>query len=298
MSLSKLMDQPVFDDSVKKQECHKYFPQTKSFDYNDTVEIAISQQDVFMAFSESCLELECEITPDAAAGEGTCELTNNVGAFLFSNMTYELNNHVIETVREPGLVSTLRSFALLTPNESKALSLAGWTPDTPVIQKDGRFFLSIPLSFLFSVFYDFRTPIIGKHVFRLTRAANDSNCYQSIKRAEGVATEGTKKATIHIHSMALSAMHIHPNDSIRLKIMSQVEKQSPFVISFRKWDFMENPNVARSTQDLWTVKTLSGLERPRFIIVALQTDIRNSFTKNATYLSHNKITKYESLPEL
>lgn len=291
MSLSKVWEKPVQDETVKKQETHKYFPQTKAFDYNDTIDIAISQQDVFMNFSESTLELECLYT-ESAAGRGTCALTNNVGAFLFSNVAYELNNHIIQNVREPGIVSTIRNYALLTPSESAALSIAGWAPFEPVVQKNGRFFLSIPLSYLFSLFADSRVPMIGKHVFRLTRAANDNNCYQvqrlTTESAEQAALP-SKTLSISIVSLALKVMHIHPHDNIKLSLMSKIEKMTPFFLAFRNWPLMENPNLAQSRQDLWPVKTLSGTERPRFIILALQTNIRNNVLKDASYFNNCKL---------
>lgn len=241
-----------------------------------------------MAFSEATIDLECEYTL-STTGVGTCTLTNNVGAFLFSNLTYELNNHIIETVREPGVLSAIRNYTMLTPNESKALSLAGWSPFSPIVEKNRRFFLSMPLAMLFSVFADNHTPIIGKHVFRFTRAANDNNCYQAKLPEGALDTAVPKTMTIKIIGLSMKVMHIHPHDGLKLKIMSQVEKLTPFSIAFRKWDLLEHPNLAQSKQDLWPVKTVSGTERPRYIIVALQTNVRNNTAADATYFHNNKM---------
>lgn len=290
MSFSRLATKPVFEETIKKQETHKYYPQTKSFEYNDTVEVPISQQDVFVDFSESTLELECQCT-ESATGVGTPTLTNNVGAFLFSNVAYELNNHIVQNVREPGLVSAIRNFLTLTPSESKALTIAGWTPFDSVTVKNGRFYLSIPLSYLFSVFADSRTPLIGKHVFRLTRAANDNNCYQIARPAPTAqdAAPVSKTLSITIVGLALKVLHIHPNEKTQLALMTRIQKEEPFVMAFRNWPLTENPNLARSRQDLWPVKTLSGTERPRYIILALQTDVKSNVEKDASKFDNCKL---------
>lgn len=290
MLASRLLKRPIYDNTIEREEVHTYYPHTKSFGYNDTIEISINQEDALMKLAESYLEIEGKITPDAG-GQGECKLTNNAGVSLFNNASYELNMHQIQSVREPGILTTIRSYCLLTPSESKGFSTAGWSPTEPIVEKDGKFFMYIPLSYVFSVFQDYQEPIIGKHVFRFTRAANDNNCYQSVIVSDaGIKSEGTKRAKIEIINMALKVKHQHPDMTNKLQIMTEIAKETPFFIPFMKWDIYEKPNLADSTQDLWSVKTVSSVERPRFIIIAFQSDRKNSPIKDSNDFDHLDMT--------
>ncbi|XP_030762224.1 uncharacterized protein LOC115887041 [Sitophilus oryzae] len=121
--------QPVnVDESIAREEWHTYHPFTKSFKNSDEIEIVINQQDVFMDISQAELYIEAKFLEEVSTvvKTGKCSLTNNVGAFLFESITYELNGKVIDKVRDPGLISTVKSLLCLNQNESTALDVAGW----------------------------------------------------------------------------------------------------------------------------------------------------------------------------
>ncbi|KAJ8916414.1 hypothetical protein NQ315_014625 [Exocentrus adspersus] len=100
---------PRMDESIEKVEWRTYYPYVKSFRNNDTIEITINQSDVFDAMYDDLLFISGKVT---GAGDGNVALVNNAGAFMFSTITYEMNAKEIESVRERGLVSTVRGYAL------------------------------------------------------------------------------------------------------------------------------------------------------------------------------------------
>lgn len=286
--VNRLLEPPRFDVAISKQELHTYHPQTRSFGYNDTVEINIHQQDILMDFSESSLLIEGALVSEAA-GDGTCKLTSNAGAFIFSDITYELNGKVIEKVREPGYVSTIRALLCYNQNESEALRMAGWSLEKPLfINTDNTFSMHIPLSFLFSLFKDYKLPIMGKHVFRLTRAVNDNNCY--VCESVEAGRPPTKKASIVLNNVCMKIKQIHLNMEEKLQIMSRVEKQDPFYIKFRKWDFYENPNMPNTTDETWPVRTSTEVERPRYVVVMFQTNLKANSNADVSEFHHLNIT--------
>lgn len=287
MSLSKMLrENPVYEESIAREELHTYHPQTASYDYSDTIEITIAQDSAFIVFADSYLLIEGRFIV-AAAGDGKPELTANAGAFMFSDMTYELNGKEIEKVRDPGILSTIRAYLCYSKNESEALHIAGWVVGgKPLYMSGEKFIMQIPLSFLFSVFQDFKNPILGKHVFRLTRATDDQNCYVT----KPVDNKATKKASIKIDNISMKVLHIHPNAMEKLDVMKQLDLQVPFHIPFRKWQFYEKPTMSGTNEDLWPVKMTSPVERPRYVIVAFQTNIKHNFLKDASYFENLNIT--------
>lgn len=279
--------QPVnVDESIAREEWHTYHPFTKSFKNSDEIEIVINQQDVFMDISQAELYIEAKFLEEVSTvvKTGKCSLTNNVGAFLFESITYELNGKVIDKVRDPGLISTVKSLLCLNQNESTALDVAGWNWPSGAVKsyepETDNFSLLIPLNFLLNVFSDYTSAIMGTQKLKLVRAKKDDNCY--------VNSEGNKKADITILNIELRVKHIYPNDSVKLKLFEAISKDKPIFIGFRKWEIHELPALRQARKDVWTVKAAS--ERARYVVVFFQEDRKDNYKADGTYFDNLKIT--------
>lgn len=67
----------------------------------------------------------------------TVKLNANVGVFLFNSVTYELYGNVVDHVRNPGRVNTIRGYLCYNPKNSKALVIVGWNfPYLSIINED------------------------------------------------------------------------------------------------------------------------------------------------------------------
>ncbi|XP_014486939.1 PREDICTED: uncharacterized protein LOC106750845 [Dinoponera quadriceps] len=53
-------------------------------------------------------------------------------------------------------------------------------------------------------------------------------------------------------------------------------------MSFRSWDLYEFPLLQNTTKHVWPVKSASNLEKPRYVIFALQTGRMNVMAENIT----------------
>lgn len=275
------------DESIIREEWHTYHPFTTSFNNNDVIEIVINQQDVFLDMSEAQLYIEGEFKEETTAGKtGNCSLTNNAGAFLFESISYEVNGKEIEKIRDPGIVSMVKSLLCLNDQESRALEIAGWNWPSGVLKTlestTNEFNIRIPLSFLLGVFADYKNVIMGKQKIKLVRARHDDNCYKN------VTANGDKKAAITLKSIELKVRHIYPSDAIKLRLLDDIAENKPIFIPFRNWEIHELPALKTTKKDIWTVKTMS--ERARYVIVFFMDNRKDNFKSDCTYLDNLNIT--------
>ncbi|KAJ8909926.1 hypothetical protein NQ315_005645 [Exocentrus adspersus] len=278
---------PKMDESIEKVEWRTYYPFVKSFRNNDTIEITINQSDVFDAMYEGLLLISGKIKK---TGNGSVAFINNAGAFMFSSITYEMNAKEIETVREPGLVSTIRGYLCYTGEDSKHLAVAGWNyPNAPLINYDYFNFL-IPLKHLLNIFNDYRVVTCGKQTIRLTRSNNDNNCLLVTEKTTGGITTSTT-ASIDIENIELKIKRIYPSNDIRLKLLKAIRADTPIIIPFRQWELHMKPALSEgSTKDVWPIKTTTAVESPRYVIVGFQTDKHDNLNKDPTYFDNINIT--------
>ncbi|KAJ8913909.1 hypothetical protein NQ315_005706 [Exocentrus adspersus] len=280
---------PRMDESIEKVEWRTYYPYVKSFRNNDTIEITINQSDVFEAMYDGLLLISGKVKKN---GGGTVSFVNNAGAFMFSAISYEVNVKEIESVRDPGLVSTVRGYMCYTEEDSKHLVVAGWNyPNAPLLDSNEEHFnFLIPLKHLFNIFNDYRVVTCGKQTIRLTRSNNDNNCLLVTERTTG-STTTTTTASIDIENVELKIKRIYPNNDIRLKLLKAIRADTPIVIPYRQWELHMKPSLPQgSTHDVWPIKTTSVMESPRYVIVCFQTDKQDKLTADPTYFDNVNIT--------
>ncbi|XP_050516074.1 uncharacterized protein LOC126890943 [Diabrotica virgifera virgifera] len=280
-----LYQKPRFDDTIRKEEFRTYTPYIKSFNNSDVVEFIINQSDAFFAIHDTLLEIKGSIKK---AGNGTVSLAPNAGSFLFDTCTYIQSSHDMEIVRDPGVVSTIRSLLCYTPEDSKFLSTAGWNyPNYPHLTGDA-FSLLIPIKHIFNIFNDYTKLTYGRQVFRFVRARNDKDCIV-VQEPTGSTTVTTVSLTIS--SMELKVKHVFPNDDVKIELMTPIKNNTPITIPFRKWELNELPSLtAGSRREIWSVKTTSAVERPRYVIVAFQTSKRDDIHADPTLFDHIRMS--------
>lgn len=275
-----IFDDPIFDESIWREEDHTYHPQTTAFENNDEIEISINQQDALIDFYESYLLLDCTFVPvneAVGAAGGICVLSNNCGLFLFDRISYELNGHELEVVRDPGIATTIRGLACYGRAESNALAVAGWNPIgagiPPYNRATREFSLRIPLWFIFNLFTDYPRVLMGRHKIRLVRHRSDTDCYTST---------GTSRATITIRKIALKARHVYPNDEIKLQLLKNIGSGKSFKIPYRVYELHELPVLRAANKENWPLKTGLKIEKVVAVIAAYQTNRRENAAQNAS----------------
>lgn len=277
-----------FDNTIAGLEYHSYLPYVgTSFGHNDEIRIPLHQTDVYTLPSDSYLYFEGEIANTAGSGQvpTTLKLVNNFICHLFDEIRYEINGQIIDRVRNPGITVTLKNLISLNPSESTRLFNAGWTIDnsaTYTLDKN-KFNICIPVNTLLGFFEDYKKILLNlKQELVLLRTANDINAI--------IESTGSNTTEIKFTKIIWKVPHVSVNDHSRLRLLSIIDKARDINIAFRSWELHELPSVPASTKNAWAIKSAAQMEKPRYIIFALQTKRRGQLKSNSSLFDHCNFT--------
>ncbi|XP_067214165.1 uncharacterized protein [Linepithema humile] len=191
---------------------------------------------------------------------------NNCVAFMFDEMRYQLNGVEIDRNRNVGITSTIKNYISLTTEKSKMLKYASWNPNEyPLI--NGNFNFCVLLNALFGFCKDYKRIVINaRHELVLIRSCNDNNCL--------IGRAGTNP-TIDLLKIQWQMPHVSLSEVNKLSLLRTLESGRYLSMCFRSWDLYEFPLLQNTTKHSWAVKTATQLEKPRYIIFALQTGRKN-----------------------
>lgn len=266
-----------YDDTITKIEYHTYSPFLASFNNSDEIRISIQHQDLNILPCESFICIEGKFVKADDTVSTTAKLVNNCICQLLEEVRYELNGLEIDKNRDVGNTSTLKNYISLNENESKMLLNAGWSPENNIQHHNGNFNFCIPLKMLLGFAEDYKKIIVkAKHELILIRSRTDLNAIIS----------STDDIKFKIGKIQWKVPHVMISDEQKLALYKYIESGSSIQISFRSWDMHEYPILPTTTHHVWTVKTSTQLEKPRFIIFAMQTNRTNKKEKDASKFDH------------
>lgn len=273
-----IFQEPAFDDSISKYEYHSYSPYLNNFGKNDIIHICVQHQNLNILPSESYIYVEGTVSKNDGSEVKKTQLVNNCIAFLFDEIRYELNGIEIDSNRNVGITTSIKNYISLNQNESVMLYNGGWCPNSS-LNLDGPYFnFCLPLNKLLGFAEDFKKIIPNaRHDLILTRSRTDEN---------SLVGDAVEQAKITLLRIQWKVPHVHLTDSLKLKLFKSINENDTMKIAFRNWDLYEYPALPTSDHHIWNVKTTSQVEKPRYIIVALQTNKRNQFKENPTYFDH------------
>ncbi|XP_071576357.1 uncharacterized protein [Temnothorax nylanderi] len=274
--------EPIFDERIVGIETHTYNPYVNTtFGHNDEIRIPIQQQDLYTLPCDSFLYVEGRLYDDGAGAttsEATdaqrqyAKLVNNCVAFMFDEIRYELDGVEIDRCRNVGITSTIKIYASLTAERARRLQNAGWSYPTNESN----------LNDVNSTFA--RVVINARHELILIRARNDVNCVVDPKKT--VPRDPAKDPKITLLKVQLRMPHVALNDVTKLSLLRTLESGRFLSVGFRSWDLYEFPLLQSTTKHSWAVKAAPQLEKPRYVIFALQTGRRNEFTEDSSRFDH------------
>ncbi|KAJ8967727.1 hypothetical protein NQ314_002673 [Rhamnusium bicolor] len=97
MELLNITNQPFSDNSIEEYQFHTYQPNISgTLDYNDETRIPIQDLDAYTAPCNSYSYNEGKLTQEDGSATTKLEFINNVIAFLFREIRYEMNGIVID----------------------------------------------------------------------------------------------------------------------------------------------------------------------------------------------------------
>lgn len=290
IDILNISGEPVFDDRIVKIETHTYNPYANStFGQNDEIRIPIQQQDLYTLPSESFLYVEGTFTQPAREGDdqavgdqalGDQVFVNNCAAFMFDEIRYELDGVEIDRSRNIGITTTIKNYVSLTPERGEVLKNASWSIKEN--KRVGYFNYCVPLNTLLGFCEDYKRIVINaRHELILIRSRNDNNCVMGHARNEPI---------IELFKIQWRMPHVVLNDVTKLSMLRTLESGRYLSMSFRSWDLYEFPLLQRTTKHSWAVKTATQLEKPRYVIFALQTDRKNNLEADVSLFSHCYLT--------
>lgn len=118
----------------------------------------------------------------------------------------------------------------------------------------------------------------------MIRAKNDLNCYKSAAGVDGTDVDFT------ITKVSWEVPNITLGDESKLNLMNELRANPSVVLSFRQWEFHELPALNHAKNQVWRIKNSNELEKPRWILVALQKDNMNSRVTDPTSFTHSNVT--------
>ncbi|XP_039276058.1 uncharacterized protein LOC120349644 [Nilaparvata lugens] len=292
---------PSSDNSITGIEYHSHAPYTASFNANDEVRIPIQQQDVYTLPSESYLHLEYTVHgADNAAVAGT-PCVSGFFANLFSEIRYEINGVEVDGIRNPGVTSLMKNAMTFDRDEKCKMEGAGYK-----FSSDDGFadfaanganttVMDVPLRYLLGFAGDYRQILLNvKQELVLRVSATFLDCVN------------VAAANVVITKLLWRMPYVEVADDVRMRLLQIVQNDTAINIPFRHWELYTYPTLPQATKHTWTVKSTAQHEKPRYIIVGLQTARRGVAASNSSKFDkcgmkdirvflNNKYYPYESI---
>lgn len=199
---------------------------------------------------------------------------------MFDEVRHELNGVEIDRVKNVGRASTmkLRTASRTSKLSSYASYCSTMEVTTPVHNAERVIDVTIPLSVWFGFCDDYNKIILNaRHQLILNRYRDTLNCVQG-----GGAANTAARVTLEIRKIIWKMPHITLSDNVKLGMLNYLSKNRKITVQHRSMDIVEFPTLPVAESNMWTVKTVSHLNRPRFVIVGLQTNRNSRHTINAS----------------
>lgn len=290
LNVSTLANQ---DDSIIRKEFYPYEPYTNSYGDSEEIRIAIQSQDTYLLPCESYLYLKITSSTVGTHGNNDAEVhfVNNLASYLFNDVRYELNGVEIDRLRNVGRSSMMKLLVASRTSQLRAyhshcktfegvsprgVRAAGVGPEVALPNKS--YDVVIPLSVWFGFCDDYRKVILNaRHVLILNRSQNTLDCVKG-----GGAANTASRVSIAIDKIQWKMPHVSLADPIKLKMMNYLSKNRKITVQYRSMDFVEYPALPQTSSRMWPVKTVSHVNRPRYVVLGLQTNKVRVHTADAS----------------
>lgn len=287
MEILNVTNGPMFDETIWEKEYHTHNPYASSkLGNNDEIRIPIQQQDAYTLPCESYIYIEGRVLKKDGTTASTVPFINNPMAFLFEEIRYEISNITIDSTKRVGITSTLKTIVSRSPTDMNKLKSAGWVcPEAKTItpSAEGYFDFCIPLCLLLGFAEDYGRIIMNvRQELFLLRSSSD---YDLIKATDGT-TSSTLEWKLDLHKIVWRVPHVRISDDHRVSLLKQLDSDQDIVLPFRSWEMHEYPVLPLNNRQSWTIKTSTNLEKPRYVILALQTKKRNDILMDASLFDH------------
>ena len=305
-SILEIKDNYKEDDSIKSLETFAYQP-ISGTQLNDAgqITIRIENQDAYFYPRRSWLQIEGQLVKaDGAAfiDNDMISLVNNGLMYLFDNIKYHLSGQEIESLYHPGYATTILGLAKYPKDFASSLNQC-WKLDISTTSTDantgfkarhdyiieksapkGSFRFIIDLEHIFGFCEDYDKVMYGfVHSLILVRGANSNN---ALFRATGA---GTVDGKIDIKKISWMMPRLEPSDQKRYLLYKSIEKKETLSVGFRMRQCV-SVALQETPTFTWRLGVRSIPDKPRFMLIALQTGKANAQLQNSALFDHCSLT--------
>jgi len=241
-------------------------------------------------------------------------LTNNAMMHLFSNIKYQLSGQEIESLFHPGKTTTMLGLLKFPDDFQKSTGLNQlWIKDSHttahlqnnigfaarqgyIIQKPdpiGTFSFRVLLKHIFGFCGDYEKVIYGfKHQLTLVRKGDSDAIFKTGAVAAGPENNPQAIAEPDDGKVVLTKLswympHVSPNLEEKLALSKTIESKSSLPVGYLQ---CESIPVTQTRNFSWRLSVKSDVEKPRWIIVAFQTDKSGNHQHNPSIFDHCNLT--------
>ncbi|CAH0394636.1 unnamed protein product [Bemisia tabaci] len=257
--------------ALKYYQLHTYQAYNPSFKNNDEIRIPVNSQDLITVpgYSKLYVEGTIKFTPKVAGVKAdgvVCNLSNNAVAYLFDQVSYEVNGVEVDRTRKVGVTSTANVLLTRTKEEAAALKLAGW--NSPIIDEaNNTFYALVPLDMLLGVFGDYKDPLIRvRQELVLVRSRTNKDSYEFTSGAD------KEDVSLTLTKVQWQMPQIKYNLATEKSILDKVKSNASFQIAFRSFETHVYPQLPVSSKETWKLMTTTNVEAPSYIVVLFQTN--------------------------
>ena len=325
-SILDINEPHLFDESIQSMQYYQFTPATQQNNnvLGAAIKIDINAQDIYILPSKSYLSIKGQIrrtdNNTAFVAGNDISLINNAMMYLFTEIKYDIGSTTIEKISTPGQVTSILGY-LSQPDDFNTSSglkycwskdtvnhassaefaanvgapAAGYTParndnynqgfaarkglltsSNPL----GHFSFIVPFTHIFG-FGEYQKVIYGqKHTLTLTRGSDT----QALYRANAV-NDGKVDIT-HI-SWEMPELGLSPEYLAAMR--SLIESKVTIPLAFRARS-SEQITVSQTRNFTWRMSVTGGVEKPRWIVVAFQTDRSETQEQNPAVFDNLNLT--------
>jgi hypothetical protein len=279
------VDQPYqIDESVTQNQSIEFEPAGSQLNtVGGEIRIDIQNADSYYFPASSYLLVEGDVLKEDGtryADADLITLTLNGVMFLFSQMQFQINNQIVETIMDVGRASLMKGLASYSDDYSKSSGLnMFWLKDTSATavlaentgfaarhgllitknESKGSFSSMVPLSHIFGFCEDYRKVLYG---CKLSLWMTRQNCANALFKAQAAA-----KGKVVLTRVAWHIPHIKPSIGFEAEFIKMVREKKTLDVCFRSRQ-LDQYAVPASTSFSWRLSVQTGKEKPRWLLVA------------------------------
>lgn len=287
MSILNIGEKVLVDNSIVSNEIHTHQPYTTRFENNDEIRIPIPE-DMSTLPGLSHIYIEGKLQKSTGGPSTTAKFVNNGIVHLFSEIRYEINGVVIDSVTKPGITSTMKGYVSYTADDVKRLQNAGWLPqsDSSIVDAQGNFNVCIPLRMLLGFAEDYGKVIVNiRQEIVLIRSNTDNDAIVNTKKDEPIK--------VIIEKIYWKVPHITAGLAQELALTKYIDRNIDTQVAFRSWQLHMIPAVNQITQHSHAIATSTKLQTPRIVIAGFQTNRSGQIDKDMSQFDNCGITNFK-----